>query len=115
MGDPLIQGPSDWSFGAGNGTSNIGNEGGNKTAQSKSSGCGDERDKMIKEYSDPSYPADFTPLCSDFMASSNTRPSPNFSFAELDSSDIKRSEYPDCGHSAFFSFVWVRKYQIELW
>jgi hypothetical protein len=88
VGDPLIQAPGDWSFGLGNGA-------GNKTGQSQSSGCGDNRDQLIKEYSNPSYPADFTPLCADFMPSSNVKPSVDFTYHELDISNISRSEFPE--------------------
>jgi hypothetical protein len=92
MGDPLIQAPGDWSFGAANGA-------GNKTGQSKSSGCGDDRNQLIKEYSNPSYLADLTPLCSDFTPSSNTNPSLHFTFSQLDISDTQNNppspDFPD--------------------
>jgi hypothetical protein len=94
MGDPL-QAPSDWSFSAGNGSSSEGNGGGNKTAQSKSSGCGDDRDQLVKEYANPSYPADFTPLCSDFTPSSNTNPSTHFTFSQFISDTQNNPPSPD--------------------
>jgi hypothetical protein len=55
--------------------------------------CRDDRDQLIHEYS--TYKARFTPFCSDFTPSSNSQPSPHFSFQQLDASDISRNEFPD--------------------
>jgi hypothetical protein len=55
--------------------------------------CRDDRDQLIHEYS--TYNAGFTPFCSDFTPSSNSQPSPHFSFSQLDVSDISRNEFPD--------------------
>jgi hypothetical protein len=87
-GEPLIHAPGDWSFGAGNGS-------GDQQGQSQSSGCGDTLDGLIKEYSNENYLADFTPDCDTFISSKVMYPTLNFTFQQLDVSDIKRNEYPD--------------------
>lgn len=88
-GDPLVRAPGDWS----------GGNGGNKTGQSRSSGCGDQLDGLIKEYSNETYPANYTPTCAEFTASTNAKPSENFTFQELNRSDIQPKppspDFPD--------------------
>jgi len=65
----------------------------NLSVNSTSPICRDDRDPLIKEYS--TFKSGFTPVCSDFTGSNNAQPSPHFSFAQLDISDITRSEYVD--------------------
>ncbi len=79
---PLPATPNFWSFDQAN------------QSQNRTSGiCHDSRDQLIAEY--PTYNAGFVPVCSDFTPSSVSQPTTDFSFAELNTSDIQRNEYPN--------------------
>jgi hypothetical protein len=79
---PLPATPNFWSFDQAN------------QSQNRTSGiCHDSRDQLMAEY--PKYNAGFVPVCSDFMPSSVSQPTTHFSFAELNTSDIQRNEYPN--------------------
>ncbi|MGC1106864.1 MAG: D-Ala-D-Ala carboxypeptidase family metallohydrolase, partial [Candidatus Acidiferrales bacterium] len=55
--------------------------------------CRDDRDQLIAEYS--TYNSGFTPLCSAFTPSSDMNPSKDFTFSQLDTTDIKYGDFTD--------------------